>query len=160
MAQHVAVLSHSIQHLQGAVPGSRAVLTNTSPELVLATGAQRAGRDIASAWHSRGPHGYREAFKYTLKGQMLGDKDSSGTGTLVILWRSGDFQPGFGELFCYLRLMGWHSIAELMVLHRNSHLHPRIVCVCIQYKLCSRGCPGSFSNPLGVAKSCKEVCTL
>lgn len=125
------MLSHTVQHLQGAVPDSPAVLTNTSPELVLAKAAQWAGRGIASAWHSHGPHGYREAFKYTLKGQMLGDRDSPGAGTVVILWRSGDFQPAFGGLFCYLRLMGWHSIAELMVLHRNSHLHPWIVCVCV-----------------------------
>lgn len=37
MAQHVSVLSATLQHFQGAVPDS-AVLTNTSPELVLATG--------------------------------------------------------------------------------------------------------------------------
>lgn len=46
------MLSATIQPFQGAVPDS-AVLTNTSPELVLATGAQRAGRGIASAWHSQ-----------------------------------------------------------------------------------------------------------
>lgn len=106
MAQHVAVLSHTIQHLQGAVPGSGAVLTNTSPELVLATGAWRAGRGIASAWHSRGPHGYRETFKYTLKGQMLGDKDSPATGTSVTLWRSGDFQPDLGGVILLFEVNG------------------------------------------------------
>lgn len=85
MALHVTALSHTTQHFQGVVPDSRAALTNTSPESVLATGAQRAGRGIASAWHSRGPHGYREDIKYTLKGQMLGDRDSPATGTLVTL---------------------------------------------------------------------------
>lgn len=71
MAQHDAVLSHTTQHFQGAVPDSRAAFTGTSPGLVLATGAQRAGSGIASAWHSHGPHGYREDLKYPLKGQRF-----------------------------------------------------------------------------------------
>lgn len=91
--------SVTLQHLQGAVPDSGAVLSNTSPELVLAGGFQCLAQPSF-------PPGYRETFKSTLKDETLGEKDSPATGTSVTLWRSGDFQPGFGGVILLFEVNG------------------------------------------------------
>lgn len=148
MAQHVSVLGATLQHFQGAVPASRAVLTSTSPELVLATGGLPVpGTALLVTGKPLNTHSKVTCWETNIPQPRY-------LGYFMEIWRIPALFWGVIVLFEVYEL-AQHCSASDSAQKLSS---PSVDCVCVCVS--SISCVPVGVQALGVARSCKEVCTL